>query len=668
MRALTPTLLAAQRSSSRKPVVEVIASNKLAGVVNMRPVRLYSGAEDDGPHGLAMSGDGSMIRVQVTGPADNRKLYRQRIAAPGPLSDFSIWTYMAVWGIEACAVCALGDEVSLFWVDSFGGINTQVSPDNGARWGATDWPGFAPAATVTQMAAAYKPSGDIGLFFADLNCVYIDERVGGAWGGGVAWDKTTGDITGVAVVYDGDFELLVSGKDLDGNFKIWSLVYGDGGAVPTGTWTDMKEVAASPAGGAYEFSNLFLDKPDVLRCFFTETFSGSVSYARPFWSHTLPGTAFLDGRWKESTPFATESPHGIGIAHGGNYLWYEMPSGVWRASLAEITLDVSGDILAIKEDLAPDSGKMVIELANGRGQYGDPASGSLGALEIGCQISFSPGYHTPVVGDEVSSGQSFILRDCEALSSPGKSSLFLNGSDGWSLLEEWNARYQFRWNKPDAFGSPTTEAAVDEILAQLLARAGLNLEIISQSAGAAGFFPDFTIQVGDGGRAVINRLLSFIPDLLFLEGNTVYLVNPLATDVAVYSFGTDHLLLEGRYRIGLLNPNRVKAGGDVVTSESFAWGDIQKQGEILQVVDDLNLLTDAEALDRGGAIIRKAEIASQGGYIRTPVNAGQQLLDVITITDPKAGLSGVKRRVLGISLAYTAFKGEFEHKLILGAA
>lgn len=73
-----------------------MASNKLAGVVNVRPVRLYSGAEDDGPHGLAMAGDGSMVRV-VTGAADSRKLYRQRIAAPGPLSDFSAWTYMAVW-------------------------------------------------------------------------------------------------------------------------------------------------------------------------------------------------------------------------------------------------------------------------------------------------------------------------------------------------------------------------------------------------------------------------------------------------------------------------------------------------------------------------------------------------------------------------------------------
>jgi len=86
----------------------------------------------------------------------------------------------------------------------------------------------------------------------------------------------------------------------------------------------------------------------------------------------------------------------------------------------------------------------------------------------------------------------------------------------------------------------------------------------------------------------------------------------------------------------------------------------------LSRVDDKNLGTVAKAKDRGQAVLREMEINAAPGTIVTPVNCGQQLYDVIDITDVKAGLDTEKRRVLGLVLVYQPLRGEYSQRLMLG--
>jgi hypothetical protein len=161
-------------------------------------------------------------------------------------------------------------------------------------------------------------------------------------------------------------------------------------------------------------------------------------------------------------------------------------------------------------------------------------------------------------------------------------------------------------------------------------------------------------------------LLSFIPDVLFIEGLKAYLINPLATDSSVYSYGINHVIYAGKYRIGTWNISRIKVEGTGVMADSFDWTEINKSGDILEMVEDLNIDTVAKAQERGDASLRKAEMESISGLIRIPVNCAQQLYDVIEITDPPAGLAAAKRRVLGISLSYLPAKAEYDQKFLLG--
>jgi hypothetical protein len=665
MRELTSTLLAAQQQASRIPCVKVEASNKHASVVNLRWERLYTGPEADYHHALTMPGDGSLIRVRLTPPSDARKLYRQRVVSPGPQSDFSQWVYTSQYDAVIVAAGSLGSEASIFWIKSDRKLYHLKSTDYGAGWGSPQLLTYTPTTAINGLACAYKPSGDIALFFADQATLYVMKRLNNSWQAKVAWDKTTGDLSGLAAVYDGDWNLLVTGKDSGGNYKLWSLVYGDGGDVALESWSALEELAAAPADGDFQYRTAFMDKPDVGRCFFVESFSGNEAYSRPGWSYSVPGSKFIDNLWHEPVPFNLDSQYGLAIAHYGGYGWLSCPYGVWRAALSPRSLDLSADIMSLREELSPTGGSLNVELRNDDGRYAAPGEGDLAVLDIGGQLDFSPGYVT-AQGNEVSSWLSFMVSSYEHASAGGRASLVLNAADGWSLIESWRARHQFRWNKG------AEEMNVRQLLAFVLGRVGLKLEVKSQSSVLTGYYPDFTINPGNNGDDVIRRLLSFVPDVLFIEGSTVYVVNPLAEDDSDYAYGLSHPVVEGRYKETGWGLNRVQVEGydpaqaEAIVVDVFSWEQVDRLYDRLIWVEDRNLDTAARAGERGEAYLRRAEMEAVSGAILTPVNCGQQLYDVVDITDSRAGLSAARRRVVGLTLAYRPRRGEYQQRLLLG--
>jgi hypothetical protein len=665
MRTLTSTLLAAQKQATAVPYIKIVAANKVAGVNKYKWTRLYDGSEADYFHALAIAGDGSMVRARITPVSDARKLYRQRVSNPGPGSDFSQWVYTNQYGAVVTAVASLGAEVSIFWIETNREIRRIKSMDYGLNWGSPEILDYSQTTAIYGIGAAYKPNGDIAVFIADTSTLYIMKCLSGQWQARVAWDKTTGNLSGVACVYDGDWNLLVTGKDTAGNYKLWSLVYGDGVDVSAGTWSALKEIASAPAGGDYVYKQPFVDKTDVYRCFFTEQYNGIEAYNRPFVSHTLPGAHYYDGLWFEPTPFNLSCEYGLAMAHYGDYGWLASPDGIWRASLGSQSLDLTDDIVSVRQEVNKAAGTLTVELKNDDGKYATLGQGDIAVLDKGCQLSFSPGYRT-AGGLEYSDGQSYCLESIEYVSVGGRAGVILRARDGWGALSDLDARYQMRWNKT------ASDKNVKDIVTMMLARAGLKLEVKSQSSTITGFYPDFTVSPNDNGKSIIDRLLSFTPDVIFVEGNKAYLVNPQSTDSGEYSYGIEHAILEGSYRQGALETNRAQiegydtSQGKMIIVESFDWNEIDRLYDRIRHIEDRNLNTTTKSYQRGDAFLRKASIAASGGAILVPVNCGQELYDVIEVTDARAGLTAAKRRVLGMTLVYRPQKGEYLQRLELG--
>jgi len=306
-----------------------------------------------------------------------------------------------------------------------------------------------------------------------------------------------------------------------------------------------------------------------------------------------------------------------------------------------------------------------VELDNSEGQYASLGERELEPLDIGCQIELSPGY-TTTQGNEVSSGLAFSIDGYEHTSSGGKAGLIIYASDGWSLIQNWRARHQFRWNKT------SDEMCVKDLLAFVLARVGLKLEVKSQSSVITGYYPDFTIHPNNRGDAILRKLLSFIPDAVFIEGYKAYVVHPQSSDSSVYSYGSSHPLLEGRYQKRGWGLNRIRVegydptGDEAIIVDSFSWAEIDKLYDRLSRIEDRNIDTVSKAEQRGEAYLREAEIESASSAIVIHPNCGQQLYDVVDITDSRAGLSEEKKRTMGLTLVYNPHRGEYEQRLLLG--
>lgn len=665
MRTLSTTLLAAQRSVSQNPCIKVEVKNKMTGITRLIWERLYQGTEDEYYHGLTLAGDGSLIRARVTLPVDGCKLYRQRVVNPGSQSDFSVWTYTNQYNCLAVAASSHGSEVSIFWINSNRELRRIKSIDYGASWGSTELLDYSSSTDVHGLSATYKSNGDLAVFFTDQATLYVKKYINGNWQTKSIWDKNTGNLSSVAAVHDNDWNILVIGQDVEGNCKIWSLVYGDGGSMPVGSWSSLKELTSAPANSDFKYNSVFMDKPDVYRASYVEKFSGNQSYNRPFWTHSIPNTDFTSNLWREPVAFDLSCEYGMAIAHSAGYVWLATANGIWRASTAETNLNITSDVVSVRYETLPKDGRLTVELRNDDGRYNSPGQGMLSVLRIGSQLEFSPGYVT-TQGNETSPGPVFWLDSWEH-NSPGGNSIFsLYGIDGWHLLQNWRARHQFRWNKS------SDEMSVKQILEFVFARAGIKLEVKSQSSVVMGFYPDFTIHPDDKGNLIVNRLLSFVPDLIFIEGSKAYLVNPQSTDGSVYSYGQIHAILSGRYRSGSRQLSQVRiegydtGSGEPIIVDSFSWEEIEHLFDKSKQITDMNIDTAAVGQTLGSTYLRKTDIESISGMIIVPVNCGQQIYDVIDITDSRAGLLNVKRRVMGIILGYRPDRGEYEQRILLG--
>lgn len=514
MRPISTTLLDAQRSDSRVPYVQAILRRR-------SPVwqKVYTGAEAEGPHAAAFSGGGSMIRARIA-PAESGKLYRQRTAEPGAATDFSQWVYTGQTDAVVVAIAATSAEVSIFWIKSDRGLRRIVSTDDGVSWSAPELIDYTPTTAINGLAAAYKTDGSLAIFFADQSTLYVKNRTGGTWQPRVAWDKTIGSLSGAACVYDGDFKLMLTGQTTAGDYRLWSLVYADGGE-----WGDLMEIAASPSGEPYQFRQAFLDKSGVFRCAYVEKYTGAESSAGVYLTSSAAGAGFGEGLWTEPELVTDSGDWGLAITHNSDALWLTSAGSVYRAEVSDDEIDVSDDIKKAALVLGAFDGRLTLELNNADSM-----------VAIGDEITFSPGCVTDD-GIEVSGGLRFIITRAERCIAPGRDHFIIEATDGWTALKEWQARNQLRWNK--------THTMVG-ILAWLLGRVGLKLEMLSASDSLTSMYPDFSINPATDGMAAVKHLMSAVPDKLFIEGGTAYLVIPLPDDAAVYGYGAEHAVFSSR--------------------------------------------------------------------------------------------------------------------------
>ena len=650
---------AAQRDAGGSPHVKVEAVDRIAGVARPTFTLLHQGLQSDFYHDATCPADGSLVRARVS---PGGRLFVQRIADPSPTADYSAWQHLNnISTASGISLVSRGATVNLFFVNaSRRNLFRRESTDYGATWNSSAHVVYPQLSGISWLAAAYSDIGVLALFFASTNHdVYFTRRTGTSWSAPVAWGHDVATITGMDAVYQDDWNLVIAGTERStSDAKVWTCVYGDGGDQATNSWSPLREVNTAKPSSQTTFHFPSIVRQDVIRMTCLEKSAGSPTYERPIRSHVPSEASFSDNLWREPVPMDMVAGYGLAIASTPSHLYLSTPSKVWQGPLAVASKDLTDDVLDLSLREGPESGEAVVTLRNDDGRYNDLGDQAHGSLKRGSELRVSPGYVTPA-GREASEGAAYWIESWERRTSPGRSVLVIYAWNAWLLLNTWIARRQYNW------GPGSTGAA--GILEFILARAGLLIDVSRASQESASFMPAFAIHPGESGAAAVKRLLDRLPDVLVFRGQRGHLLHPQPSDAAGYSFGAGHPVLGGRYASGAQAYNRVQTFGASHVGEAIDWVEVDQLFDRLLQVHDLNLDTQQKAQGRADAALQAQRSASVDGEVVVPPNVGQELFDVIELTDKGAGLAAERRRVLGLRLDYSRGpRPEYRQTLRLG--
>jgi hypothetical protein len=118
-----------------------------------------------------------------------------------------------------------------------------------------------------------------------------------------------------------------------------------------------------------------------------------------------------------------------------------------------------------------------------------------------------------------------------------------------------------------------------------------------------------------------------------------------------------HVVLDGQYATETPEKNRLfvigrDGYGNPVWGEAQDSAEIGLVGERLDFQQELAIPTTAQATSTADAILSKMRLTGKRGVILIPPNCGQELFDVVELTDSMANQSVVKFRVVGIRFEY----------------
>lgn len=656
MRALSVTLLAAQQAATAEPFVAVTLHDADVGVPRLRWARWYAGGDADGPCAAAVGNSGALLRARIT-PSSGSLAY-QRVAAPSASSDYSTWSTLGtVAGLPRLGLCAAGGRVLLASVRSDGvSVEVRESADDGITFGASAVIAVA-GSSVTAVGCGLRSDGGAAVLYASGGVVRAITRTGlGAWSTPAAWPHALATVSGIAVRAPADYEVVISGTRTDGSAGCWATLLGTGNAAPPGGWLALTPLAAASAGTGVTYVATGIALADVARAAFVEAYSGSGAYQRVQITSGVAGTAFAELLWREAQPFEYASAYGAALAAAGTEVWLCAPGAIWHAEYALTSTTLTDDVIALDLDQGRWDGHARLTLRNDHGRYS--GTGAPLALAAGGELHIAAGYRT-AAGFESSPGPVFWIDRVRWRSVGGLAVVEIDASDGWGVLRAWTA--------PRQVTVTAGTSNVFQLLADVARRAGLRLSSSGGSGELGNLLPAFTLRAGERGHDAVRRLLELVPDGIVMQGLVPLLTEPVSTQAPTYAYGASHVVQAVSVERGRPGVGWVRVFGSGVFAEAVDGAVLRAGGGAAVVIDD-RVTNTARAAVRASTTLRHAALAVPAGTLRALPHVGQEVHDVIAVTDAGAGLAGAAFRVASVRLRYErSGRARYEMELALSA-
>ena len=115
---------------------------------------------------------------------------------------------------------------------------------------------------------------------------------------------------------------------------------------------------------------------------------------------------------------------------------------------------------------------------------------------------------------------------------------------------------------------------------------------------------------------------------------------------------SNHALLDAARSSALSRVNHVQVYGRGAIAQAVNEREMASVGSLLVQVVDHSLTTPEVLATRADAELRSRGILQPFARITVPVNAGQQLHDVVSVTAPSVGWASERLRVAGLRTRY----------------
>jgi hypothetical protein len=186
----------------------------------------------------------------------------------------------------------------------------------------------------------------------------------------------------------------------------------------------------------------------------------------------------------------------------------------------------------------------------------------------------------------------------------------------------------------------------------------------------------FLSRGGTHADTQLSRLLSFVTDRLVPRESLSFVKNLLSSESSSYEYSNQpgyHPISEAAFA-DQLTITHAQVSGDTedeppvrVREGAFDWTLLGAGIDNLTMQYDANLEEADQAAKRATALLRSRQLLAAQAIVLVPTNVGQELYDVITITDARSGIDQANHRVLAIQTDYDRRQGNYHQRLTLGA-
>ncbi|MPZ24086.1 MAG: hypothetical protein GEU28_11210 [Dehalococcoidia bacterium] len=417
-----------------------------------------------------------------------------------------------------------------------------------------------------------------------------------------------------------------------------------------------------------------------------------------------------------------------GDPHRGGTFW-SRPSAVYRSpAVPDITIP-QANIESLQVELAPLSGSMTLRLSDPTGAYTTMVRSGTHPLTPGAQVQVGLGYGT-ASGDRTSPLPYFWIDDLEVVVQDGRRSVLINAHDVHDLLDRWHPRDAQEYRASKSVFQVIDQLAARALVDYTTDGASPNLTTVlpdwfhdsafvrwlirTRPPGwQKAFYRDKTFKVRRGwakaeggpgiryitrtikgrprwdvlerllsppvlldltptsdGLSALSKLLSGVRDVSLGRTRSLVTRDIEPDDASSYEYGPSaHPIIRARYRRRAADYNHVWVwGGDSVVRSVYDIGEVHALGaERVTQVSDLAANTAGKADERAEAILRPSAVARREDVVEVAPNVGQELWDVVTISEELAGgEEEALRRVTALRILYDADDAEYTMWLTLG--